>query len=202
MKSLFSPHPPSGRQSRRSAAPLIASAIIIVSIGVAGGFAFLHHSPLFTALPANTARAVPPPQPNIVNGSQLPTGKTITPQGTQTNVGSYPTTLLLSPNGKFIAVSSLGARANVTILSAQTGAIVSQIGHGACVGRNRKRGDRFVRFTRGRRPRERFIRRCKWQGNGYAVGSFRSRARRLQRCIQLRGNRRDQRFFPACRGGK
>ena len=82
---------------------------------------FCGPTPLTAAQPTQAADAT-------ASGTLLPTGKTITPQGMQTNVGSYPTTLLLSPDGKFVAVSSLGARANVSILSAQTGQMVSQMG--------------------------------------------------------------------------
>ena len=66
--------------------------------------------------------------PFAADTSRLPTGKILSPQGTQVNVGSYPTTLALSPDGKFVAASSLGARTQITILSSQTGKIVGQIG--------------------------------------------------------------------------
>jgi YVTN family beta-propeller protein len=57
----------------------------------------------------------------------LVTGKYLSPLGAQTNVGSYPTTTVLSPNGKYIAVSSLGTRSQVTLLDSMTGQVVSKV---------------------------------------------------------------------------
>ena len=72
-------------------------------------------------------QAAPPANPS----TPLATGKLLTPQGTQTNVGSYPTTLALSPDGKFVLVSSLGARAGITVLDAKTGLQISRVDFGA-----------------------------------------------------------------------
>ncbi len=57
----------------------------------------------------------------------LVNGKRITPLGEQVNVGSFPTTLLPSPDGKFVIVSSLGARSQLTVLDAKTGKVVSTL---------------------------------------------------------------------------
>jgi YVTN family beta-propeller protein len=81
-----------------------------------------------SALVVARARQIPASPPQAV---PLVTGKRLTPPPRTVNVGSYPTTTLLAPNGRFVAVSSLGARSFVTILSAQTGQIVSQVGFNA-----------------------------------------------------------------------
>ena len=68
-------------------------------------------------------------QTNISTNAPLPlaNGKRITPAGEQVNVGSFPTTLLSSPDGKFVIVSSLGARSQLTVLDAKTGKVVSTL---------------------------------------------------------------------------
>ncbi|WP_395094716.1 alkaline phosphatase family protein [Armatimonas sp.] len=65
-------------------------------------------------------------QTNASTNAPLPlaNGKRITPLGEQVNVGSFPTTLLPSPDGKFVIVSSLGARSQLTVLDAKTGKVV------------------------------------------------------------------------------
>lgn len=55
----------------------------------------------------------------------LVTGKTLTPQGEQQAVGSYPANLAVSPDGKYVVVSSLGRRSRLTVLDTQTGKPVS-----------------------------------------------------------------------------
>jgi DNA-binding beta-propeller fold protein YncE len=57
----------------------------------------------------------------------LPTGKRIAPVGTQTNVGSFPANMALSPDGKWIAVTDTGYRQLLSILSAQDGHLVAQL---------------------------------------------------------------------------
>ena len=57
----------------------------------------------------------------------LSNGKRITPLGEQIEVGSFPSTLLPSPDGKFVVVSSLGARSQLTVLDAKSGKLVSTL---------------------------------------------------------------------------
>ena len=57
----------------------------------------------------------------------LPTGKRLLPQGQQTNVGSFPVNMVLSPDGKFIAVTNTGFRQYLSILSAADGHLISQL---------------------------------------------------------------------------
>ena len=58
---------------------------------------------------------------------QLPTGKSIDPSGSQTDVGSFPAAMALSPDGKYLAVSNTGFREQISILDASTGALVSHL---------------------------------------------------------------------------
>src|SRR5262245_12615718 len=58
----------------------------------------------------------------------LATGKAITPQGQQTNVGSFPANMLLTPNGRFVVVANTGFRQFVSVLSAEDGRLLSQQG--------------------------------------------------------------------------
>lgn len=60
----------------------------------------------------------------------LSTGRSITPQGTQADVGSYPANMVLSPDGKWVVVTDTGAREFLSVLNAATGRLVSQIGVG------------------------------------------------------------------------
>jgi YVTN family beta-propeller protein len=73
------------------------------------------------------------------NAAQPPlsTGKLLTPQGEQTNVGSYPANLILSPDGKWVVVTDTGAREFLSVLDASTGKRVSQIPVGNGSGRNK-----------------------------------------------------------------
>ena len=57
----------------------------------------------------------------------LPTGKRLVPQGEQTNVGSFPVNMALSPDGKYIAVTNTGFRQYLSILSADDGHLISQL---------------------------------------------------------------------------
>jgi YVTN family beta-propeller protein len=57
----------------------------------------------------------------------LVTGKFLTPLGDQTNVGSYPCNLAVSPDGTFVAVTTLGARSRVSLLSADSGKVVGSV---------------------------------------------------------------------------
>ncbi len=68
----------------------------------------------------------------------LSTGKLLTLQGRQqTEVGSYPANMILSPDGKWIVVTDTGAREFLSVLDATTGKLVSQIGVGNDGGRNK-----------------------------------------------------------------
>ncbi len=57
----------------------------------------------------------------------LPTGRHISPQGMQSEVGSFPVNLALSPDGRFIAVTNTGARQYISLLSAEDGHLISQL---------------------------------------------------------------------------
>src|SRR5258708_6206706 len=57
----------------------------------------------------------------------LSTGKLITPQGRQTEVGSLPANMLLTPDGRFVIVTNTGFRQYLCVLSAEDGRIVSRI---------------------------------------------------------------------------
>ncbi len=66
----------------------------------------------------------------------LSTGKYLTPQGQQTEVGSFPANMALSPDGKWIVVTNTGFRQFLTVLDAVTGQKVSQLAFGTGSGRN------------------------------------------------------------------
>lgn len=68
---------------------------------------------------------------------QLPTGKSITPEGAQVDVGSFPAAMALSPDGKYLAVTDTGFRESISILNASNGALVSQLGFNSGRGRNK-----------------------------------------------------------------
>lgn len=57
----------------------------------------------------------------------LVTGKWITPEGFQTEVGSFPANMVLSPDGKFAVVTNTGFRQQLSVLNADTGALVSTV---------------------------------------------------------------------------
>lgn len=61
------------------------------------------------------------PQPPLV------TGKAITPQGSQTSVGSFPVNSILSPDGRYVIVTNSGSKQFVTALRVQDGSVASQI---------------------------------------------------------------------------
>ena len=71
---------------------------------------------------------------NVILAHQTPpdsvplvTGKRITPQGKQTNVGSYPANMALTPDGKHLVVTNAGFRQFVSVLSAADGSLVSKL---------------------------------------------------------------------------
>lgn len=55
----------------------------------------------------------------------LVTGKWITPEGSQTDVGSFPANMALSPDGKFVVVTNTGFRQQLSVLDADTGRLIS-----------------------------------------------------------------------------
>ena len=57
----------------------------------------------------------------------LVTGKRLSPQGVQTPVGSFPSNLALSPDGRFVLVTTLGAREYVSVLRTSDGGLVSRL---------------------------------------------------------------------------
>lgn len=66
---------------------------------------------------------------NVVGAdpTPLPTGKSIRPVGQQTDVGSYPANMALSPDGAYIVVTDTGFRQQLSVLNARTGALVTSI---------------------------------------------------------------------------
>jgi len=86
-----------------------------------------HALPLFAtaSLMAAAAIGLTPTQPPA--GIPLPTGKWITPIGNHVSAGSFPTTLALSPNGKFVVASSLGSRCQLTVFDTQDGRELSKL---------------------------------------------------------------------------
>lgn len=56
----------------------------------------------------------------------LVTGKAITPSGRHVEVGSFPARMTLSPDGRWIAVASVGFRQFLTVLDAASGRVVSR----------------------------------------------------------------------------
>ncbi|HEY3268438.1 MAG TPA: alkaline phosphatase family protein [Armatimonadota bacterium] len=63
-----------------------------------------------------------------LSAAPLPTGASITPSGVHTPVGCFPANLALSPNGRYVVVTDIGSRSQLSVLNAATGALVSQIG--------------------------------------------------------------------------
>lgn len=57
----------------------------------------------------------------------LITGKWITPEGFQTEVGSFPANMAISPDGKFVVVTNTGFRQQLSVLNADTGELVSKV---------------------------------------------------------------------------
>ena len=77
---------------------------------------------LFLATAAVALNQQQPP-----TGVPLPTGKWLTPAGTHAPAGSFPTSLALSPNGKFLVASSLGTKSQLTVFDAATGKELSRL---------------------------------------------------------------------------
>lgn len=64
--------------------------------------------------------AAPPPE-------RLPTGRLLTPEGNSAEVGSFPTGILVSPDGKWLVVTTAGARQQLSVLRVGDGRRVSQL---------------------------------------------------------------------------
>ena len=88
--------------------------------------------------PVSSRLLSPPPAIPLV------TGKFITPLGTQTNVGSYPNNALVSPDGKYLVVTTLGARTRLAVLNAADGSPVSQEDFTGKSPRNEKKKEGLV----------------------------------------------------------
>jgi hypothetical protein len=69
------------------------------------------------------------PSPSLADQSVTPlvTGKLLTPEGQQTNIGSFPDNLALSPDGKFVVVTNTGSREYLSVLRVADGTLVSQL---------------------------------------------------------------------------
>ncbi len=110
------------------------SLVKTTAIGFCAAFG-LNAAPTVTAPDRAAAGPRPTPLPAatplVPAAVPLVTGKFITPLGRQTNVGSFPANMLLSPDGRFVVVTNVGYRQFVSVLSATDGRLVSQIGFGA-----------------------------------------------------------------------
>ncbi len=81
------------------------------------GFAGARQTP-----PAPVPASLPAPAPIF-----LPTGKQIAPLGSHTPVGSFPANALLSPDGKFLVVTTTGFRQFLSVVRIADGRVVSRI---------------------------------------------------------------------------
>ncbi|BDI29728.1 hypothetical protein CCAX7_17790 [Capsulimonas corticalis] len=81
------------------------------------------------ALIAATAAVMAAPKTPAPTPANLPlvTGKTLTPEGAQTNVGSFPANLALSPDGKYILVTTAGMREYLSVLRVADGRLISRL---------------------------------------------------------------------------
>ena len=59
--------------------------------------------------------------------SRLATGRELTPQGQQTDIGSFPANMVISPDGLFVLVTNLGTREYVSVLRISDGKRVSRL---------------------------------------------------------------------------
>ena len=93
-----------------------------------GGVAALAVVGTLAAFSAPTVYRRPPTDtPRADGGPQLVTGKRLTPQGRQTDVGSFPCNLVLSPDGRYVIVTTAGAREYLSVLRASDGQTVSRL---------------------------------------------------------------------------
>src|SRR5215471_3849383 len=72
--------------------------------------------------------------PSMAQSVQLVTGKSITspPLGTQVNVGSLPTNMILAPDGKYTIVSDGGFDQSLSAIDTSSGSVVSSIFYDNC----------------------------------------------------------------------
>jgi Phosphoesterase family len=66
----------------------------------------------------------------LAQSKQLPTGKLISPVGTNTAVGNLPMNMIKSPDGKFGIISDMGFNQWLSSVDINTGAIISQVDFG------------------------------------------------------------------------
>ncbi len=57
----------------------------------------------------------------------LSTGRFLTPEGESVAVGSFPVNIVLSPDGRYLAVTCMGRREGISILSAHDGKVISRV---------------------------------------------------------------------------
>ncbi len=77
--------------------------------------------------PAATSNATPTAPAATSAPVPLVTGKRLTPQGTQAEVGSFPSNLVMSPDGRFVLVTNVGFRSQLSVLRASDGKLVSRL---------------------------------------------------------------------------
>ena len=84
---------------------------------------FLRHQALFCGAAAALALVAAPAMAQSPTVNPLVTGKSITqpPLGPQTNVGSLPMNMILTPDGKWAVTSDMGFRESLHVLSTTTG---------------------------------------------------------------------------------
>jgi len=73
------------------------------------------------------AAALTPAAWAVQADNRLPTGKHITPRGEHAAVGSFPVNMLPVHGGRFVVVTNAGFRQALTVVSAETGRIVSRL---------------------------------------------------------------------------
>jgi YVTN family beta-propeller protein len=96
-----------------------------------------YHAPIVLSLLA--LAAVPPSAQEAAQETvPLATGKYITPAGSQTEVGSFPANMLLTPDGRHVVVANTGFRQYLSVLSAETGKLVSRIEVGGARSRDKE----------------------------------------------------------------
>lgn len=57
----------------------------------------------------------------------LATGKMISPEGSQTEVGSFPANMVLSPDGRYAVVTNTGYRQQLSVIDTKTGALTHRL---------------------------------------------------------------------------
>lgn len=92
-----------------------------------GGVAVLATVGTIAALSAPALQPSPVGTARTDSALPLATGKRLTPQGRQTDVGSFPCNLALSPDGRYVLVTTAGSREYLSVLRADDGRVVSQI---------------------------------------------------------------------------